>query len=323
MAERAQLLARTNAISQDFRQITMPLMRKRLLEYREEKRAGAAAVEIPLNRRQVACCLTYLSNVQQRIMALAAMAPNLSGDPLVQAVQLMENEVRAAESLSPQQMLKRSQFAGLSELLSLYQLPRKMVEEVGSFAERIFGSSPPVLYQDEQRCGIYLPGKQPMEMVGSLSHLKVDIPEAYLFSPTTRLNQPVVNVDYDFSDKTFNVQSLALRLEASGEKSQTPTLQAMRAMAESAGVKFLFLLDSMAAAAKSIGAGAREVQDAVNRPSAYSFVCRTPSYDDEPPSRGNGFRQALFEASLTVPGSADHLSKVVGKVLLPDCEITL
>jgi hypothetical protein len=97
----------------------------------------------------------------------------------------------------------------------------------------------------------------------------------------------------------------------------------MRAMAESAGVKFLFLLDSMAAAAKSIGAGAREVQDAVNRPSAYSFVCRTPSYDDEPPSRGNGFRQALFEASLTVPGSADHLSKVVGKVLLPDCEITL
>jgi len=320
----AQLLARAKEIRQEFRQITMPLMRKRLLEHKTEVAFGRISTEVPLTKRQVACCLTDLSASERRIVSLADIASGLSGNDLAQSVQLMENEVRAAESLSPSQMMERSKFAGLFELLSLYQIPKKATELAEYFSSHIIGPGKSLVLRPEERSsGIYLLGKEPMQMAGTLSHLEVEVPEVYLSSPTTRLTYPMVGVDYDWGTQSFVLQSLSIKLESSGQGSWRPPAKIMDGMFAAAGLQLTVLLDSMAGAIQHIGASAAEVENAANDPTTYSFSCRTPDHRDPAPSNQNGYREMLLEASIRAKHPSSETTYVEGKITMPDRQASI
>ncbi|MEM4633571.1 MAG: hypothetical protein QW275_00260 [Candidatus Anstonellaceae archaeon] len=326
MADRAQLIERAKQISSDFNQITMPMMRKRLLEHNEVYKRGAVAVETSLSKKQIACALTYLSEMEILITSMSKMADSFSNEALLKNVKLMEQYVRETESLSIPQLLQKSPFAEVKHLLSLYQIPKKIAQVVDSFAEFAFGRRIIVL-PDPNSSEIYIQKLNDMEVVGSISEISANIPEAYLFSPSTRLIQPIVKADYDEATNSFKVSWLAIYLFASWHNFQNVPMKVMQDMVEEAGASFIFFLESMVAAAENIGGKVKEVENALHNRQSYSFSCRTPTSLDAEPSRENDFRQILVEAAFEVypenQASSKRVAKVAGKVVVPDREISI
>ncbi|MCX8197601.1 MAG: hypothetical protein N3F07_00165 [Candidatus Micrarchaeota archaeon] len=322
MADRMHFVSKAAHLDRDFKQITMPMMRKRLLEHKNEVKAGVASFEVPLTKRQIARGLTYLEECNVFMGLLVERAKEAPEDSLPTLIKTMESTIKEVESLSPPSLVEKSDFASLGSLLSLYKLPKKAEQIAESFGKAAFNSRL-VLLKEENNSGIYLHGK-PNACVGSLSILSTNIPEGHLFSPSTKLVYPVVEVDYDFASKSFKVQSMVMKISANGSKFQLPLLKTLNDMVEEMGVSFIFFLDSLTAAAENIGLAPKKVEDALHTPSAYSFECRTPSLKDPDPARNNNFRHFVFEASIEISSQrAQHFSSVVGSAVLPDGALSI
>ncbi|MCX8197406.1 MAG: hypothetical protein N3G80_03785 [Candidatus Micrarchaeota archaeon] len=322
MSERFQLIAKAKAIHEDFKNITAPLVKKKFLQYKEIVFENNAIAKVGLSKKEVASLLTYLSEVERRIFMLSCEAQECDLGRLRQIVKLMEYEAKEIESAKPRKLLEKCKYAKFEQLLPLYRLAGNASKLFANFVWYFFGEKPAFVYNDENDPRIYIQTERQVQEIGKIEEVISSIPQEIVHEKKLRLIEPVIDADYDFESNLFVLRSLKVTVGAYGSQAPQDPISIMENVSQQAGVAFEFFVKNILAAAQSIGIKIEQFVDRLSEPSSYYFQCRTPSQSDDPPSMKNNFRQAVFEARLSI-NAPTHFPNVEGRILLPEKKILI